>query len=135
MSIETRNYYADPRVACQPAAPPVLYREDDNGAVYEEGLPMCWVVCPVCNGAGTHVNPSIDAGGISGEEFAEDPDFAEAYMAGEYDQQCNQCGGRSTIQAPDWDAMAVDTKRLYERQLAEEAADHACHMAELRAGA
>ncbi len=41
-----------------------------------------WEVCGTCNGRGSHVNPSIDSNGISAEEFAEDPDFQDDYLAG-----------------------------------------------------
>lgn len=50
-------------------------------------------VCSVCNGKGHHVNPSIDMNGISPEQFAGDPDFAESYFAGDYDVICNGCDG------------------------------------------
>ena len=50
-----------------------------------------WIICPACHGDGRHVNPSIDAGGISGDDFAQDPDFAEAYFSGVYDQACRVC--------------------------------------------
>ena len=45
-------------------------------------LPMKRVVCGTCRGTGSHVNPSIDCNGITAEEFAEDPEFAEAYFGG-----------------------------------------------------
>lgn len=50
-----------------------------------------WIICPACHGDGTHVNPNIDAGGISAETFAEDPDFAESYFSGAFDQACRVC--------------------------------------------
>lgn len=60
-------------------------------------LPCHYEVCPVCQGRGKHVNPSIDSHGISEQEFAEDPGFAEAYWRGDYDQTCNCCRGRTTV--------------------------------------
>src|SRR3990167_6551109 len=52
-----------------------------------------WQVCPDCEGNGTCVNPAVDAHGITPEEFAEDPDFAEAYHGGRYDITCPACKG------------------------------------------
>lgn len=56
-----------------------------------------WKVCPVCHGEGTTVNPSIDCNGLTAEDFAEDPDFAEDYRAGVYDQTCNACHGQRVV--------------------------------------
>lgn len=49
--------------------------EDDNGEEIE--IPAEYDVCGTCDGRGSHVNPSIDAHGISPEEFAEDPEFID----------------------------------------------------------
>ena len=56
-----------------------------------------WMICPVCEGEGSHVNPSIDAHGISPEEFHQDPDFAEAYFSGAYDVSCKNCRGSGKV--------------------------------------
>jgi hypothetical protein len=60
-------------------------------------IPFRWVLCEVCHGKGRHVNPSIDCGGLTREDFDDDPDFAESYMRGDYDQACSCCGGRRTM--------------------------------------
>lgn len=70
---------------------------DENGDEFEIEVPVKFEVCPTCNGKGKHVNPSIDAHGITGEEFAEDPDFAEDYFRGRYDVTCYECGGRNVV--------------------------------------
>lgn len=54
-------------------------------------------VCPVCNGEGKTVNPSIDAHGLTAEDFYEDPDFAEDYKSGVYDIVCNGCHGQRVV--------------------------------------
>lgn len=125
------NYLSDSRVASGVAEAPILYLEDGS----EVALPTTWAVCEVCEGKGTHVNPSIDAGGISAEDFHDDPEFAESYFRGDYDQPCNHCRGRTTVQAVDWDALTVSQRALWQAQLQEEANDRACHLAEIRAGA
>lgn len=84
MSIEERNYARDRRVTARYIAPP------ENGK-------FTWAICPLCSGHGKHVNPSIDASGISAEDFAEDPDFAEEYFSGGYDVTCAQCQGRGSV--------------------------------------
>ena len=56
-----------------------------------------FAVCPTCDGNGTHVNPSIDAHGLSREDFDGDPDFEESYFAGDYDVSCAECGGQRVV--------------------------------------
>ena len=56
-----------------------------------------WQICPACKGEGTCVNPSIDCQGVTAEDFAEDPDFAENYFGGTYDQQCAACHGTGKV--------------------------------------
>jgi hypothetical protein len=90
------------------------WREDTRRMliIVEEGLddgadivlPAKFEVCETCGGHGTHVNPSIDAHGISADEFAEDPDFAEDYFAGRYDVPCVECNGRNVALVVDRDA-------------------------------
>jgi len=60
-------------------------------------VPAVFEVCETCDGKGTHVNPSIDAHGISREEFDEDPDFRDDYFLGRYDVPCNECGGQRVV--------------------------------------
>lgn len=132
--LEDRAYENDAR-NCEPAGVPVLYVEQADGTVAEVALPTRWEVCPVCEGAGTHVNPAIDAGGLTAEDFADDPDFAEDYFAGAYDQTCNRCKGRSTVREVDFDRLSPEVRELYERQLREEAATRAEERAERLMGA
>jgi len=61
-----------------------------------------WMICPTCKGEGCYVNPNIDSNGISGEDFADDPDFAEDYLSGAYDVQCATCKGRGSILRSEW---------------------------------
>jgi hypothetical protein len=56
-----------------------------------------WIICPACRGEGTCVNPNIDANGLSAEDFADDPDFADDYMSGAYDVTCAACHGSGKI--------------------------------------
>lgn len=129
-TLENYNIAADPR-SQGPATAPVVYMDDGS----EVELPVKWAVCPVCEGRGTHVNPAIDAGGLTAEDFADDPDFAEGYMRGDYDQTCNHCKGRTTVQTTDEDACDPLLLAMYRRQRQDEADMRAETLAEIRAGA
>ena len=60
-------------------------------------LPMKWEVCSTCNGQGSHVNPSIDAHGITAEEWGDwDDEERDGYLTGRYDVPCFECKGRTT---------------------------------------
>lgn len=121
---EDRNYARDPR-NCAPGQVPMIEIEQSDGSYLEVELPWRWAVCPVCDGKGTHVNPSIDCNGISAEEFAEDPDFHESYLRGDYDQECNRCGGRTTVPQVDVDRLSPKEAEAWrEHERAERQAWH-----------
>lgn len=67
--------------------------ENDNelrvGAHYE--------VCGTCRGNGSHVHRGIDGHGLTADDFAEDPDFGEAYYSGAYDVPCEECDGQRVV--------------------------------------
>lgn len=107
-SSEDRNYYQDRRVRAREERS--WYEEIDIKKMtaiiavpagdYSEELilvPFKYEVCPLCDGKGTHANPSVDASGITAEDFYEDPDFAEEYLAGRYDVICYKCGGKNVV--------------------------------------
>ena len=106
MNIEDRNYYGDPRVRALNEEPwyvrfdektMTAWVSDDN----EEYSVKCrYDVCDVCNGKGMHVNPSIDCNGLTREDLAEDPDFAENYFGGMFDVVCYGCKGHRVIPVP-----------------------------------
>jgi hypothetical protein len=107
----------------------VLYNDDDSETV----LPTRNEVCPTCEGEGTHVNPSVDSHGISAEEFAEDPDFADEYFRGMYDVACYECGGKRVVRVVDqegctpeeWIAWCAQQRDLADMD-AEMAAERRC---------
>lgn len=124
----------------------VLLRwEDDESGDEEEReveVPIKFEICPTCQGKGTHVNPSIDCNGLTAEDFAEDPDFAEDYFNGAYDQTCNECGGERVVPEINREGVNEETGKLIDevmRQLEAqrefEAQCHAERMAEIRFGA
>jgi len=74
-----------------------------------------WIVCPVCDGEGTTVNPDIDANGLTAEDFNEDPDFREDYMSGVYDITCAACLGNRVVKR---DRIRVLQQNAEDRRLA-----------------
>ena len=141
MSINIDNYYSDARTQAPAKIPTVeleviVEGEAGNGDWYEtRELPHKWGVCPVCDGKGSHVNPSIDANGLTGEDFADDPDFAEDYFSGLYDQPCNHCRGRTTVPVVDEGACTAEELEAWRDERDAEAAYQAECLAELRMGA
>ncbi len=132
MSIEDLNYWSDTRVTGYGQnGVPVLYDEFGD----EKELPWKNVVCPVCEGRGSHVNPAIDAGGLTAEDFAEDPDFLDDYFRGVYDVACYRCGGCNVIPDIDEARCTADELAAWRRQERELDASRACELAEMRAGA
>lgn len=78
-----------------------------------------WVICTLCHGDGHHVNPAIDAGGLSREDFDDDPDFAEGYRRGDYDVTCVRCGGSGKVREAELAAIhAREHERAESRRLA-----------------
>ena len=120
-------------------APVVIVEEYDAAGEHvadvETPLPVRVEVCPLCDGRGSHVNPSIDAHGLSAEDFADDPDFAEDYFRGRYDQPCNECHGLRVVEGVDREACPPDLLALYETQQDELAEMYATEAAERRMGA
>lgn len=90
---------------------------EKDGTEVEYDLPARFEVCTRCQGAGSHVNPSIDGNGLTHEDFAEDPDFAESYFRGDYDVQCSVCKGTRVVPVPDLSRWSFAQKRAYVRHL------------------
>lgn len=84
---------------------------DDDGEEHMVTVPVVFDVCPTCEGKGKHVNPSIDASGLTAEDFADDPDFHEQYMSGAYDVRCYGCQGRRVVPVPELDRLDEKGRR------------------------
>ena len=111
--------------------------ENDEGDEVEVTLPVRFEVCPRCDGKGSHVNPAIDEGGISPEEFADDPDFEEAYFYGRYDVACHECEGLRVVETVDEERVTDAQRPAFEayREHAESLAYRASERrAEMRMG-
>lgn len=103
----------------------IKLRSDDWDAETELDVPCKYEVCWRCEGKGTHVNPSIDGHGLTRDDFADDPDFAEAYFEGRYDITCQTCNGRNVLPHPDETHKKLSVRlaiRLWEQQQEQRAA-------------
>lgn len=97
-------------------------------------LVMRYQVCPVCDGRGTHVNPSIDCGGLSSEDFADDPGFRDDYFGGSYDVTCYTCRGNRVVPEPDTSACDPEALAAWNELESDRAAYEAERAAERRMG-
>jgi|15BtaG_2_1085339.scaffolds.fasta_scaffold00310_23 hypothetical protein len=85
---------------------------------YEFELPIKHVTCWRCSGSGSHVNPGIDGGGLTAEDFHEaGPDFEDAYFGGAYDVSCYECGGSGKLEEVRADKLPAWLRSLYEERL------------------
>lgn len=153
--LETMNYYGDRRVQAgmvgkwyekideeNMVAHVEIGANLDNGEAEELGLPeeilvkvpIKFAICQTCAGRGKHVNPSIDCGGITEDDFDREPDFREEYMSGRYDQVCNECGGKRVV--PELDRERTDPKIVaaIDQQIKDAYDDMRERAAELRFG-
>lgn len=112
-----------------------VIRFEDPATGDEIQIPAKYEVCDNCQGRGTTVDPAIDGNGLSGEEFAEDPDFAEDYFGGHYDVQCRECKGNRVKLHADWDKMTPEQRDAYEEYCKWRRSDRLERDAERRMGA
>lgn len=110
---------------------------DDEDRDFEETheVPVVFAVCPTCEGRGRHVKPSIDAGGLSAEDFDEDPDFRESYMSGMYDVTCYECRGEKVVPRMDEEQVKPEILKAIEERARLDAMYRAERDAERRMGA
>lgn len=111
MSLEDYNYYGDYRVQARERGKwysRIVNRDfveaevfdSETGDTETREVRVKREVCPTCGGIGTHTNPSVDCGGISGSEFDDDPEFAREYFRGTLDVPCYECNGERVILRP-----------------------------------
>jgi hypothetical protein len=146
MRYDDRNYYGDSRVQAgmrgdwfksldhkKMIAEVELTDEDGNEVVHV--LPLHFEVCPTCEGRGTHTNPSIDCGGLSSEDFEQDPDFREDYFNGRYDVQCYHCHGDRVVPEIDREKADPEVLKALDERLDAEAEFRSIQESERRMGA
>ena len=71
--------------------------KDHNGVLRTE---FKYKLCNMCKGSGEVCNPSVDASGITQDQFEEDPQFEEDYIKGRYNIQCPTCKGLRVEREP-----------------------------------
>jgi len=149
--IDDLNYYNDPRTRAaqkgtwydsfdedRMTAKVTLeyYDEDDEYITETFVFNVRYEVCDLCHGKGTMVNPSIDCGGLTSDDW-DDDDFEEDYHAGRYDVACSQCRGKRVVPVRCDYNLTDEQKRaikiMHDRDV-EEAQYHAERMAEIRMG-
>jgi len=128
-ALENYNIARDAR-SCEERKPEIIYMADGS----EIEAPWTYEVCDICEGHGKHVNPAIDAGGLS-QEMQDDYDFYEGYHAGIYDVQCNACHGRRVVPVTDWDAMTEAQCQTLDAQHKAAYEDEQERLSEIRMGA
>jgi hypothetical protein len=81
----------------------------------EVEIPITFDVCDTCEGKGTHVNPSIDAHGITEDEWCQwNSGEQEFYMSGGYDVECYECAGKRVVPVPAESRMTNEQKAALE---------------------
>jgi RecJ-like exonuclease len=68
-------------------------------------IPARYEVCSVCEGKGSHVNPSVDSNGITADEWYREwnHESREDYLGGLYDVECFECKGKRVVPVPNRD--------------------------------
>lgn len=100
--------------------------EDEPNNWEEDRVPARYEVCPNCQGEGKTVNPSIDAGGIPGYVFQNDPEFAENYFGGVYDVKCAECNGDRVVLVLNTEVATEEQKEQYDKWLEEKLEERPC---------
>lgn len=95
----------------------VIECETEDGATYKLMWSAERKLCPQCDGDGTMVNPAIDGNGLTAEDFAEDPDFRESYMRGDYDVKCDECDGNKFVLEPLFEDLPENIRADYLRKI------------------
>jgi len=77
-----------------------------------------WIICPVCEGDGTTVNPNVDAHGLTADDFLDDPDFRDDYHSGAFNMPCAACHGSGKTRLSHIEELeeAADARRLAARE-------------------
>lgn len=109
--------------------------ENEEGIERTIVLPGKPAVCRTCRGKGHRVHPDVDGNGLTAEDFAQDPDFAEDYMAGRFDITCSECNGNKIIIQVDRNMAKPEDLAIWEDYLSCMAEAQAEYEAEVRMGA
>jgi DnaJ-class molecular chaperone len=90
--------------------------ETEENAETPFSFPAKFEVCPTCEGKGSHVDPSIDAHGITQEEFSEwSQEEKGDYFSGTYDVPCFECEGERLVAVVDESRLSAEQRVNWEK--------------------
>lgn len=93
---------------------------DDSGEEMLITVPFYYNRCDTCDGSGSYVNPSIDSGGITQDDWDdwshEEQDY---YFSGGYDICCATCSGSGEVPEPDTEKATPEQMKLVEAKIKE----------------
>ena len=110
-------------------------QESDEGEETSYILPLTMDVCPTCKGRGTHINPSVDAGGYNDDGDDVDEYGENLYLSGFYNVNCQTCHGRNVVPSIDRHAADRDALKVWDKKSEEEEEFEAMCRSERRMGA
>jgi hypothetical protein len=87
--------------------------ETRSGKLIERKLPTYNEVCGRCQGTGRHLRSGMEGVAYTVEDFADDPDFEEAYFGGRYDIPCQDCYGVNVVPVVDEDSLTRSEARFW----------------------
>lgn len=94
----------------------IVLAEGEDGEEREVEIPVEFEICGTCEGKGRHVNPSIDAHGITEDEWSQwSSEEQETYLSGGYDVECHECAGKRVVPVPAEARMTDEQKSALER--------------------
>ncbi len=98
-----------------------FFKNDSDTEGTEFSIPTVKAICWDCGGEGHTLVEGL-RGDVT-EMVNEDPDFAEGYFGGRYDETCRTCHGKNVVDAPNYDALAPELKKAVIDYLEEEDAN------------
>ena len=110
-------------------------QETEEGEETSYTLPITMEVCPTCRGRGTHVDPSVDAGGYYDDGDDCDEYGENLYFSGFYDMVCQTCHGRNVVAGIDRHLADSDALKVWDKKSEEDEEFEAMCRAERRMGA
>lgn len=146
---EDQSYYSDRRVTSpghdvgdfdKESMMITIETDGEDGEPVELELSAKYHECDVCYGKGTHVNPSIDSGGISSDDEFWDEDMDDAtgesrYFRGGYDVVCYTCNGEKVIPIVDRSKCSQKDLEIYDQLMEDQADFRSQQESERRSGA
>jgi hypothetical protein len=98
-------------------------------------MPTHKIVCPRCDGKGTHWHPAFSNGITADERDEWDDDDWEALMGGYYDVVCEECLGQNVVDEVDLDRLNFDVRKRWQEWLQSAYETHQIWLSETRMGA